>query len=190
MRAAEERSRRQREEFEGEKADLEAEIADLQQLRKTSPKTPRAAKDGKEDGDPKELKKRVEMLERELQRKEDSIKRLKETQRSGSSSKGEQEALKAELEDLRTSMDHMKKAQSETTNSLEARVHLEKMRKEVEWLRRAEKNLLIEKGQLEGANKQMREEIVRNKMSIANILNAVQDTGDEKLISEVYTLTE
>jgi hypothetical protein len=64
------------------------------------------------------------------------------------------------------------------------------MKKELEGCRKNEKTLLIEKNRLETANFSHQENIVRIKLSIANILNAVQETGNERLISEVYGFTE
>jgi hypothetical protein len=36
----------------------------------------------------------------------------------------------------------------------------------------------------------LQDDVVKGKMVVANILNVVQETGDEKLISEAYSLTE
>lgn len=60
----------------------------------------------------------------------------------------------------------------------------------MECARKSEKALLIEKGRLEAGNRALQDDIVRSKCAIANILNAVQETGNEKLITEVYGLTE
>ena len=43
--------------------------------------------------------------------------------------------------------------------------------------------MLIEKTRLENSYNELKDEVVKEKMKIANILNAVQETGDERLVS-------
>ena len=50
--------------------------------------------------------------------------------------------------------------------------------------------LLIEKGKVETSSKQLQEDLIRGKQTIVNILNLVQDTGNDKLITEAYALME
>ena len=65
---------------------------------------------------------------------------------------------------------------------------MEKMKKELDVVKRAQKALLIDKNKLDSTNKTLQEEVVKGKIALANILNIVQDTGNEKLISEAYSL--
>ena len=67
---------------------------------------------------------------------------------------------------------------------------MEKMKKELQVCKKNEKAVLIEKGRLQTSNRQLQDDVVKGKMVIANILNVVQETGDEKLISEAYSLTQ
>ena len=57
-------------------------------------------------------------------------------------------------------------------------------------VRKGEKGLLIDKNRLESSNRNLQDEVVKGKMRLANILNVVQETGNEKLISEAYSLIE
>lgn len=60
---------------------------------------------------------------------------------------------------------------------------MERMKKELESLKKSETKLLIEKTRLENSYNELKDEVVKEKMKIANILNAIQETGDEKLVS-------
>ena len=64
------------------------------------------------------------------------------------------------------------------------------MKKELELAKKNEKTLLIEKGKVETSSKQLQEDLIRGKQTIVNILNLVQDTGNDKLITEAYALME
>jgi hypothetical protein len=64
------------------------------------------------------------------------------------------------------------------------------MKKELELAKKNEKALLIEKGKVETSSKQLQEDLIRGKQTIVNILNLVQDTGNDKLITEAYALME
>ena len=60
---------------------------------------------------------------------------------------------------------------------------MERMKKELESLKKSETKLLIEKTRLENSYNELKDEVVKEKMKIANILNAIQETGDERLVS-------
>lgn len=55
-------------------------------------------------------------------------------------------------------------------------------------MRKSETKLLIDKTRLENGSNELKDELVKEKLKIANVLNAIQETEDERLISEVYTL--
>lgn len=57
------------------------------------------------------------------------------------------------------------------------------MKKELDLCKKNEKALLIEKGKVETSFKQLQEDLIRGKQTIVNILNFVQETGNEKLIT-------
>ena len=63
---------------------------------------------------------------------------------------------------------------------------MERMKKELESLKKSETKLLIEKTRLENSYNELKDEVVKEKMKIANILNAIQETGDERLVSQCY----
>ena len=65
---------------------------------------------------------------------------------------------------------------------------MERMKKELESMRKSETKLLIDKTRLENGSNELKDELVKEKLKIANVLNAIQETEDERLISEVYTL--
>ena len=74
IKAVEEKAKRQKEELESEKRELEEEVGELQDMRKTNTKLP-APKENKEEI---EWKKKAEILEKQLEKKEEMIRKMTE----------------------------------------------------------------------------------------------------------------
>lgn len=151
-----------------------------------------SSKEIREDGS--DLKKKVETLERQLERKEELLKKMTDMRKEADADRNTENAsLKQEVGRLKDSLEKLERSPAgelSSTTSIDMRVQMEKMKKELEATKKSEKTLLIERNRLESGSHELQDELVKGKMRIANILNVIQETGDEKLISEAYSLIE
>lgn len=177
-----------REEHQCEIEELSDKISEMKAENKTL-KMP-TMKDIKDGNDP-DLRKKVESLEKQLEKKEELLRKMTDLRRETEADRTNEHAqLKKEIASLKETLEKAEGQKGGDNLAIEYKIQMERMKKELESCKKNEKALLIEKSKLEAGSRGLQDDIVRNKLAIANILNAVQETGNEKLISEVYSLTE
>lgn len=172
----ESRVQKMKEEYEGEVADLNQRVQTMKEDHKNI-RMNSVKELGKEDVG--ELKKKVDALEKQLERKEELLRKMTELKKEAEIQKNQENAsLRKEVAELKQAIDKLESQnhpdEITSTTSIEYRLQMERMKKELEQFRKSEKALLIEKNRLESSNHTLQDEVVKGKMAIANILNIVQ----------------
>lgn len=101
---------------------------------------------GKEDV--VELRKKIESLEKQLERKEELLKKMTELKKEAESSKNQENAnLRKEVTELKETIEKLdsqnRPDEITSTTSIEYRLQMERMKKELEQCKKSEKALLI-----------------------------------------------
>ncbi len=104
------------------------------------------------------------------------------------------QGLKEENESLQSTIFRLEQQQSipkegdEAMKYLVAEQQIEKLKKELDRSKKNENRILNEKSSLNEKFKEFEDEVVKCKQTIANLMNTIYESGDERLMEEAGTL--